>query len=62
MPLPVNTTLTLQGHTRLGEGIAAKPKRAMIVRMSEETLDALQKLSSGERMEFEFGDALVSRT
>ena len=60
MPLPVNTTLSLQGHTRPGESIASKPKRAMIVRLSEATLDALQQLAVGERMEFEFGAKTVS--
>lgn len=60
MPLPVNTTLSLQGQARPGEGITTKPKRAMIVRLTEETLDALQKLSGSEAMEFEFGSSMVS--
>ncbi|TDL26085.1 hypothetical protein BD410DRAFT_784108 [Rickenella mellea] len=56
MPLPTTGSLTLQGHSRPGEGITAKPKQAMIVRMSEDTLDALQDITSEERMDFMFGD------
>lgn len=60
MPLPTNGPLSLQGHTRPGEGISTKPKLAMIVRMTEETLDALQNLPPEERMDFEFGEHAVS--
>ncbi|KAI5120339.1 hypothetical protein M0805_009415 [Coniferiporia weirii] len=56
MPLPANSSISLQGHSRPGEGITTKPKIAMVVRMTEETLEALQNLSSTDRMDFEFGD------
>ncbi|KAH8119072.1 hypothetical protein DFH11DRAFT_1562832 [Phellopilus nigrolimitatus] len=56
MPLPSNSSISLQGHSRPGEGVTTKPKVAMLVRMTEETLDALQNLSSADRMEFDFGD------
>lgn len=48
------------GHSRPGEGITTKPKIAMMVRMTEDALDALQGLASEQRMEFEFGDRPVS--
>ncbi|THH08294.1 hypothetical protein EW145_g2798 [Phellinidium pouzarii] len=56
MPLPANSSIPLQGHSRPGEGVPTKPKIAMIVRLTEETLDALQSLSSADRMDFDFGD------
>lgn len=56
MPLPTNGSISLQGHSRPGEGVTTKPKLAMIVKMTEETLDALQNLSMEDRVEFEFGD------
>ena len=39
MPLPGNTTLTLQGQSV----VQSKPKQAMIVRMSEEAFQALEQ-------------------
>ncbi|KAG1777776.1 hypothetical protein EV702DRAFT_222969 [Suillus placidus] len=57
MPLPNGTPLSLQGHSRPGDTIQTKPKRAMIVRMSAETLEALEDLSSNPVMNFEFGDS-----
>ena len=36
------------------------PKIAMVIRMTNETLDALQNLSGADRMDFEFGDKPVS--
>ncbi|KAL5523663.1 hypothetical protein ACEPAG_7836 [Sanghuangporus baumii] len=56
MPLPSNSSISLQGHSRPGEGVTTMPKIAMVVRMTEETLDALQSLSGADRMDFEFGD------
>ncbi|KAG1751448.1 uncharacterized protein EDB91DRAFT_1105640 [Suillus paluster] len=56
MPLPSGTSLSLQGHSRPGDTIQTKPKHAMIVRMSAETLEALEDLSSVPAMNFEFGD------
>ncbi|KAL5507387.1 hypothetical protein ACEPAH_6843 [Sanghuangporus vaninii] len=56
MPLPSSSSISLQGHSRPGEGVTTMPKIAMIVRMTEETLDALQSLSGADRMDFEFGD------
>lgn len=57
MPLPNGTPLSLQGHSRPGDTIQTKPKHAMIVRMSAETLEALEDLSSNPTMNFEFGDS-----
>ncbi|KAG1762898.1 hypothetical protein EDD22DRAFT_889486 [Suillus occidentalis] len=56
MPLPSGTPLSLQGHSRPGDTVQTKPKHAMIVRMSAETLEALEDLSSSPVMNFEFGD------
>ena len=58
MPLPPNSAITLQGHSAL----TSKPKVAMIVRMTEETLDALANLTATDRMDFEFGDRPVRRS
>lgn len=60
MPLPSGTPLSLQGHSRPGDTVQTKPKHAMIVRMSAETLEALEDLSSSPVMNFEFGDSPVS--
>lgn len=57
MPLPNGTLLSLQGHSRPGDTVQTKPKHAMIVRMSAETLEALEDLSSNPTMNFEFGDS-----
>ncbi|KAH7911033.1 hypothetical protein BJ138DRAFT_1151642 [Hygrophoropsis aurantiaca] len=56
MPLPDGATLSLQGHSRLGDTVQSKPKQAMIVRMSAETLEALESSTNSPRMEFEFGE------
>ncbi|KAF8894147.1 hypothetical protein BD779DRAFT_979856 [Infundibulicybe gibba] len=55
MPLPVNGSLLLQGHSRPGETLHSKPKQAIIVRMSEETLEALEAFPQHPQMDFEFG-------
>jgi len=60
MPLPSGTQLSLQGHSRPGDAVHTKPKQAMIVRMSAETLEALEDLSNNPEMNFEFGDNPVS--
>ncbi|KAJ7045416.1 hypothetical protein C8F04DRAFT_1064714 [Mycena alexandri] len=52
MSLPTNVKLSVQGHSRPGDTSHSMPKQAMIVRMTEETLDALQ---ASPRMEFTFG-------
>lgn len=57
MPLPGNGTLSLQGPSRLGDAQQSKPKQAMLVRMSAETLEALE---DHPKMEFEFGENPVS--
>ncbi|EJD02832.1 uncharacterized protein FOMMEDRAFT_167976 [Fomitiporia mediterranea MF3/22] len=56
MPLPANSTISLQGHSRPGEGVTTMPKFAMLVRMTEATLDALQNLTASDKMDFELGD------
>ena len=60
MPLPGNRTLSLQGHSKPGDALPSKPKQAMIVRMSAETLDALEAFPNQPPMEFVFGRNPVS--
>ncbi|OAX41123.1 hypothetical protein K503DRAFT_736194 [Rhizopogon vinicolor AM-OR11-026] len=57
MPLPSGTQLSLQGHSRPGDTVHTKPKQAMIVRMSAETLEALEDFSNNPEMNFQFGDS-----
>ncbi|KAJ7497199.1 hypothetical protein FB451DRAFT_1386497 [Mycena latifolia] len=52
MSLPANVKLSVQGHSRPGDTLHSVPKQAMVVRMTAETLDALQ---ATPRMEFSFG-------
>ncbi|KAH9961277.1 hypothetical protein BC827DRAFT_336155 [Russula dissimulans] len=61
MPLPVaiNGTISLQGLTRQGVSPQPLTKRAMIIRMSEQTLDALAAYPTHPPLQFEFGDTLV---
>ncbi|KAG5641139.1 hypothetical protein DXG03_005935 [Asterophora parasitica] len=56
MPLP-ESSLTLGPHTNPGESEHSKPKVAMLVKLSTETLDAIQALGEKPAMDFEFGDA-----
>lgn len=60
MPLPSNGTLSLQGYSKPGENetITAPPKQAMIVRMSAETLDALERVPQPQ-MEVSFEENSV---
>ena len=55
MPLPKNSSISLQGHSRPGEGTTTRPKVAMVVRMTEDALDALQNLTPADKMDFELG-------
>ena len=55
MPLPHNTALSLLGYSRPGDAVQSKPKQAMIIRMSAETLDALESFPNHPQMEFELG-------
>jgi hypothetical protein len=50
MPLPTDTPLSLQGFS----AAQSKPKQAVVVRMSAETLDALDALPAGAKIEFEY--------
>lgn len=61
MPLPVaiNGTISLQGPTRQGDVPQPLTKRAMIIRMSEETLEALAAYPAHPPLQFEFGDSPV---
>ncbi len=61
MPLPVavNGTISLQGSTRQGDAPQPLTKRAMIIRMSEETLEALAAYPAHPPLQFEFGDTPV---
>ncbi|KIJ68055.1 hypothetical protein HYDPIDRAFT_148312 [Hydnomerulius pinastri MD-312] len=56
MPLPDNAPLSLQVPSSLRNAVQSKPKQAMIVRMSAETLEALEAFPSHPPMSFEFGD------
>jgi RNA polymerase II elongation factor ELL len=58
MPLPTNGTLSLQGYSRPGDTVHST-KQAMIVRMSAETLEALQFFPQHPQMDFEFGEKPV---
>jgi hypothetical protein len=61
MPLPVaiNGTIALQGPTRQGDAPQPLTKRAMIIRMSEQTLEALAAYPAHPPLQFEFGDSPV---
>jgi len=61
MPLPVavNGTISLQGPTRQGDAPQPLTKRAMIIRMSDETLEALAAYPVHPPLQFEFGDTPV---
>lgn len=58
MPLPVaiNGTIALQGPTRQGDAPQPLTKHAMIIRMSEPTLEALAAYPAHPPLQFEFGD------
>ncbi len=58
--LPPDATYALQGfHTRPGEALPSNPqKQAYIVRLSRQTLDALDA-SEHPQLQFEFGDKQV---
>ncbi|KAI0786725.1 hypothetical protein C8Q75DRAFT_808247 [Abortiporus biennis] len=55
MPLP-NGPLLLQGYSRTGDTQHSRPNEAMLVRMSQETLDALENLGKQAKVEFQFGE------
>ncbi|KAF8993692.1 hypothetical protein BDQ17DRAFT_1431544 [Cyathus striatus] len=56
MPIPQNGPLSLIGYSRPGETAQSKPKHAMIVRMSAETLDALESFPNHPRLDFQLSD------
>ncbi|EGN99749.1 hypothetical protein SERLA73DRAFT_179932 [Serpula lacrymans var. lacrymans S7.3] len=58
MPLPGDGVLSLQGLSRPGDALHSKPKQAMIVRMSAETLEALEAFPNHPPMDFEFGEGI----
>ncbi|KAI0630215.1 hypothetical protein C8Q77DRAFT_1136970 [Trametes polyzona] len=55
MPLPADATLTLQGQYRPGDPLHTKPKQAMLIRMSAETLEQLEDTQNLPKLHFEFG-------
>ena len=59
MPLPENTTIPLHGHSRPEDALHSKPKQAIFLRMSTETLEALQA-SPLPQVQFTFGKRSVS--
>ena len=59
MSLPESGRLALHGETQPGGALPLNPKRqAMIVRLSAETLEALESaaLESGAKIDFDFGE------
>ncbi|KAG6864790.1 hypothetical protein C0991_007120 [Blastosporella zonata] len=56
MPLP-ESTISLGPPTNPGEMGPAKPKVAMLVRLSSATIDALTSLGEKKELDFEFGNA-----
>ena len=59
MPLPANTTVLLQGSSQPGDPLGYKPKQAMIIRMTQETFEALQDVENHSKVEFDFGNTPV---
>jgi hypothetical protein len=60
MPLPADSTLALLPNTTPGTSELARPKQALIIRMSEEVLDALQDFGNEKAsFEFDLGDTPV---
>nr|VWO99923.1 Peroxisomal biogenesis factor 6 (ClaPEX6) (Peroxin-6) [Ganoderma boninense] len=57
MPLPPNSTLILQGQPRPEDTTLShlKPKKAMLIRMSQETFEALKDGENHSKVEFDFG-------
>ena len=58
MPLPENTTISLHGHTRPEDTLHSKPKQAFFLRLSTDTLEALQA-SPLPQVQFTFGKRSV---
>ncbi|KAH9485346.1 hypothetical protein JR316_0002254 [Psilocybe cubensis] len=56
MPLPTNTTLSLLGYSRPGDPVQTKPKEAMLVRLSIETLNALSTNGPTPSLSVQLGD------
>jgi hypothetical protein len=59
MLLPVNSSLSLLGASRPGDALPSKPKKAMLVRLSSETLDVLETSIAQPQLQFEFGENSV---
>ncbi|TBU33713.1 hypothetical protein BD311DRAFT_794033 [Dichomitus squalens] len=57
MPLPANSTVLLQGSSQPGDPLGYKPKQAMLIRMTQETFEALQDPETHSSLEFNFGNA-----
>lgn len=56
MPLPTDTTLGLMGFSKPGETSQSRPKQAMLIRMSDKTLDLLE---SSPQLHFDFSESPV---
>ncbi|CCL98656.1 uncharacterized protein FIBRA_00658 [Fibroporia radiculosa] len=56
MPLPGDSTLSLNFHSNPGDARPSKTKQAMLVRMSAETLEALESFQNRPKMDVVFGD------
>lgn len=59
MPLPADQTLSILPYSRPGDAVQSKPKTAMLVRMSAETLLTLESQPAQTQVHVEFGDKPV---
>lgn len=59
MPLPENTTISLQNQSRPEDVLHSRPKQAIFLRLSAEALEALQA-SPTPQVQFTFGKRSVS--
>lgn len=59
MPLPGQGTLSLHGYSRIGDTTTTEPKTGMIIRMTPETLEALQDSLGQPNLEVEMSDKPV---
>ena len=59
MPLPGQGTLSLHGYSRIGDTTTTEPKKGMIIRMTTETLEALQDSLGQANLEVQMSDSPV---
>ena len=59
MPLPGQGTLSLHGYSRIGDTTTTEPNKGMIIRMTTETLEALQDSLGQANLEVQMSDSPV---